>query len=129
MAEINYDEIIEELSNRVEDMLEDQIENAVTCALQDALPDILSECFSNFEFELPNGTTVRPVRRMELLGRDKSKLLLCYGGLRVDGSSLMVQTGASRWEEITHYSNRSEAIEALMKVKSALDNNFSSFEL
>lgn len=129
MAEINCEEIVEELSNRVEDVLGEQIENAITCALQDVLPEIFSECLSNFEFELPNGTTVRPIRHMKVLSPDKSKLLLCYGGLRVDGNSLTVQTGIGRWETISCYSNRSEAIEALLKVKKALDSNVSSFEL
>lgn len=59
----------------------------------------------------------------------KSKLLICYGGLRVDGSSLMIQTRISSWEDIAYYQSREEAIEALLKVKNAMESGVSTFEL
>lgn len=127
------DDIIDELTNRVEDIVEDaitvQVEDAVNCALQDMLPEVLSECFSRFEFMLADGTIVKPKQHMKLLSPDKSKLLLCYGGLRVDGTSLMVQTAIGRWEWIATYSSREEAIETLAKVHRAMEDNLSVFEL
>ncbi len=130
----NFDvDIVNELSARFESMIEEvlvkQIDSAVTCAVQDAFPEALGESFSDFEFILKDGTIVRPKQRMKLFSPDKSKLVLCYGGLRVDGSSLMVQTRISSWENISCYNSKEEAIEALIKVKNAMEANLSIFEL
>ncbi len=129
----DLDDIIDEMTNRVEDIVEDaiadQVEDAVIGALQNILPEVLSECFVDFEFVLNDGTIVKPKQHMKLFSPDKSKLLLCYGGLRVDGTSLMVQTRISCWESIAAYQSRAEAIEALAKVKKAMEDNLSVFEL
>ena len=129
----DFEDIIDELTNRVEDIVEnaitDQVEDAVICALQDMLPEVLSECFSKFEFTLTDGTIVKPKQHMKLFSPDKSKLLLCFGGLRVDGTSLMVQTRISCWECIATYPSREEAIEALAKVHRAMEDHLSVFEL
>ena len=66
---------------------------------------------------------------MKLLSPDKTKLLLCYGGLRVDGRSLIVQTRISCWETIAVYQSKEDAVEALLKVKKAMDAGAVSFEL
>ncbi|MBP3568392.1 MAG: hypothetical protein J6K04_04410 [Lachnospiraceae bacterium] len=129
----DLDSIMDELSSRLEDMIEDalidQIDSAVTCAVQDAMPEALRESFSDFEFVLKNGTIVRPKQHMKVFSPDKSKLLICYGGLRVDGSSLMIQTRISSWENIAYYQSREQAIEALLKVKNAMESGVSTFEL
>ena len=129
----DLDSIMDELSSRLEDMIEDalidQIDSAVTCAVQDAMPEALGESFSDFEFVLKDGTIVRPSQHMKVFSPDKSKLLICYGGLRVDGSSLMIQTRISSWENIAYYQSREEAIEALLKVKNAMESGVSTFEL
>ena len=131
----NYDldSIMDELSSKLEDMIEDalsdQVDSAVTCALQDIIPEALRESFSDFEFVLKDGTVVRPKHQMTVLSPDKSKLLVCFGGLRVDGSSLMIQTRLSSWEFIAYYQSREEAIEALVKVKNAMESGVSTFEL
>ena len=131
----NYDldSIMDELSSKLEDMIEDalsdQVDSAVTCAVQDIIPEALRESFSDFEFVLKDGTVVRPKHQMTVLSPDKSKLLVCFGGLRVDGSSLMIQTRLSSWEFIAYYQSREEAIEALVKVKNAMESGVSTFEL
>ncbi len=129
----DLDSIMDELSSRLEDMIEDalidQIDSAVTCAVQDAMPEALGESFSDFEFVLKDGIIVRPKQHMKVFSPDKSKLLICYGGLRVDGSSLMIQTRISSWESIAYYQSREEAIEALLKVKNAMESGVSTFEL
>lgn len=129
----DFDTIIDKLSPRLEEIIEDalvdQVDSAVTCAVQNAFPEALSESFSDFEFVLTDGTIVRPRQHMKLFSPDKSKLVICYGGLRVDGSALMVQTRISCWENIAYYQSREEAIEALSKVKNAMDANLSVFEL
>lgn len=125
----DLDTIIDDLSSRIEDVLADQIDNAVANAVHDVLPETLNESFSDFEFVLGDGTVVKPKQHMKLLSPDKSKLLLCYGGLRVDGSTLIVQTRISCWESIAYYNNREEAVEALLKVKNAMEANLPIFEL
>ncbi len=129
----DLDSIMDTLSSRLEDMIEDalieQVDSAVTCAVQDVLLEALGESFTDFEFVLKDGTIVRPRQHMKVLSPDKSKLLICYGGLRVDGSSLMIQTRVSSWENIAYYPNKEEAIEALVKVKNAMESGFATFEL
>ena len=125
--------IMDELSDRLEDMIEDaladQVEDAVTCAIQDVFEEALSESLSRFEFVLDNGTIVKPRQLMKLVSPDKAKMVLCYGGLRVDGTSLMVQTRISCWESIAYYQSREEAIEALARVRQAMEANLPVFEL
>ena len=110
--DFDLDELTDELTARMEE--------AVACAVHEALPEMLGEGLGDFEFVLPGGTVVRPRQRMKLLSPDKSKLLLCYGGLRVDGSTLMVQTRVSCWEAIAAYPSREETIAALLRVKDAM---------
>ena len=130
---LDFESIMDELSSNIEDMLEDilmnQVEDAVISSLQDALPEALSESLTDYEFVLPNGTHVRPRQYMKVLSPDKTKLMLCYGGLRVDGRSLIVQTRISCWETIAVYQSKEDAVEALLKVKKAMDAGAVSFEL
>lgn len=125
----DIDTIIDELSARLEDMIEDVLVHQIDSAVQNSFPEALGESLSDFEFVLTDGTIVRPRQRMKLFSPDKSKLVLCYGGLRVDGSSLMVQTRISSWENIANYQTKEEAIEALIRVKNAMDTNLSIYEL
>lgn len=139
--ELNISNIAEEFINKIETILEDkiediieealqnQIDSAVACAVNEALSEALNEGLSDFEFVLTDGTIVKPKQYMKLLSSDKSKLVLCYGGLRVDGSTLMVQTRISSWDSIGYYQNREDAIEALLKVKNAMDAGETIFEL
>lgn len=130
---LDLENIMDELSDRIEDIIEDaiadQVEDAISCSLQDILPKLLRESLSDYEFVLKDGTIVRQKQYMKLFSPDKSKLVLCYGGLRVDGSTLMVQTRVGSWESIAYYKTREEAIEALVTVKNAMDNELHIFEL
>ena len=129
----DLDGILDELSSRLEDMIQDilvdQVEDAVTCAVQDVFDEALHLSLSRFEFVLNNGTIVRPREQMKVLSPDKTKLLCCHGGLRVDGSSLIVQTSTTCWEFIAYYDTKEEAVEALKKVKDAMSKNVSLLEL
>ena len=113
MEENNFDisEIAEELSVEVAD--------AVECAVRDALPEALRECFA----ELLNSKPCTMV-----LSNDKTKYIRCYGGLRVDGTCLMVQTGYACWDRF-RYSTKEEAKENLLKIKKAMDEGLESIEL
>jgi hypothetical protein len=131
--EFDMDEWMDELEDRVEeavqnaaenvvdDLLEDRLEEAVFDAVQQAMPEILGESLARFEFQLKDGTIVRPREQTKVLSPDKSKLLLCYGGLRVDGKSLIVQTRLSCWEWIADYPDREAAIAALNRLRLAIE--------
>lgn len=131
----NYDldSIMEELSIQLEDMIEgviiDQVDSAVTSAIQDVLPGALYEGLSSLEFVLKDGTIIRPKQHMKVLSPDKSRLCVCYGGVRVDGSCLVMQTGIGRWEMFTGYRSREEALAALTKIKEAMESGVSICEL
>lgn len=127
--EFDMDELIARIEEAVESAVEDQVSDAVVNAVQDTLPEVMGECFADFEFVLPGGTIVRPRQYMKLLSPDKTKLLLCYGGLKVDGTTLLVQTRVSCWEAIAVYPSREEAAAALIKVKNAMDAHLEVLEL
>lgn len=107
--------------NVVNDLLEDRLDDAVFDAVQQALPEILGETLARFEFQLKDGTVVRPREQMKVLSPKKDKQLLCYGGLRVDGTSLFVQTRLTCWEMIAAYPDREAAVAALERVRLAME--------
>ncbi len=105
---------------------------------ESAVENAVSKVFSEFEFILPDGTRVLPRKRMSLTSPDKTKVLICYGGLRAEnterfnssnipaGWGLSVQTGIDSWEIIFVYKTKDEAVSALEKVKNAIDNGVES---
>ena len=139
--ELDLENMVDNLSDSFRDILEDSIQDifedtivdvvdsAVTCAVQDSFIEALSESLSRFEFSLPDGTKITPKQYIRVLSPDKTKMLLCYGGLRVDGCTLVVQTRISSWEGIAVYATKEDAIEALLKIKDAIDNNLPQIEL
>lgn len=136
--DFDMDEILDELSSQIEDMVEDAVEERVEELVEDALDDMLADMVKDaldelirdgFEFVLKDGTVVTPKERMMVVSPGKSRMLLCYGGLRVDGTSLMIQTAPYRYENIAHYKTREEAIAALVRVSEAMDAGLTRFEL
>ena len=123
---------VDELLDGMEDRLREMIEDAVTCALEDAVEyavgdavtgavnNAVEEIVSRLEFALQDGAFAGRRRYTYVLSRGKSKMLCCRGGLRVDGTCLMIQEGLTRWSDIARYSTREEALEALAKVKNAM---------
>lgn len=83
----------------------------------------------HFDVHLENGLVLKPRRHMRLLSPDKSKVLMCYGGLRVDETTLVIQSRVSCWESIAKYRTKEEAIVALQKVNKAIKENLEYFEL
>lgn len=128
----DMDELMDALSERLEEMLEDiladqlediltdQLEDAVANAVQDVFDESLHHSLSRFEFVLENGTVVRPRQLMRVVSPDKTKMLPCYGDVRVVGTELRVQRSPTIWEDIARYNTREEAIEALQTVKNAM---------
>ena len=144
----DMDEILDELSSQIEDIVEDAVEDKVEDLVEDAVYDVLDGMFDErvkdaleniirdgFEFVLKDGTVVRPKERMKILSPGKSRLFVCYGGLRVEQKYksqnhwLMVQTGPNRYDGIGRYKTREEAIEALKKVAKAMEDGMTMFEL
>lgn len=107
--------------NVVNDLLEDRLDEAVFAAVQQALPESLDECLAKLEFQLKDGTIVRSRDETKVLSPGKDKLLCCYGGLRVDGTCLLVQTRLTSWEMIAAYPDREAAVAALNRVRLAME--------
>ena len=105
----------------IDELLEDRLDDAVRDTLQEILPEKVGECFADFEFVLKDGTVVRPRQRLRVLSPDGSKLLECYGGLKVDGKCLLIQTRVSCWESIADYPDREAAIAALQQILAAME--------
>ena len=127
--EFNVDELLEKIEDTIEDALQESIDSVITTTVHDALSEALNDGLAGFEFVLKDGTVVRPRHKMRLLSQNKCAMFLCYGGLKVDGKSLLVQTRASCWEYAGSYPTEDEAKEALLKVKEAMDSGAASYEL
>ena len=113
MEENTFDisEMVDELSCEVAD--------AVECAVHDALPEALRMCIEELLCAKP---------RIMVLSNDKTKYISCYGGLRVDGTCLTIQTGAYSWDHF-RYPTKEEAKENLLKIKKAMDEGLENIEL
>lgn len=126
----NLQDILEDsVQDIIENTLSDMVDMAVTSAVQNSFSEALSESLSYFEFTCPDGTKIIPKQQTRVLSPNKTKMLLCYGGLRVDGTTLLVQTRVSCWEHMAIYQTKEEATQALLKIKNAIDNNLSVIEL
>lgn len=56
-------------------------------------------------------------------------MFVCYGGLKVDGLTLFVQTRVDCWQPIHVYETQEEAIQALDKVKKAMMDGLDFLDL
>ena len=125
----SFEDVIEDSFEELRNTIEETVEASVQNAIQNMLAD--------FQFVLPNGTHVLPRKRMSLISPDKTKVFLCYGGLRVVDSrispnvswELSVQTRIDSWETICSYSTKEEATAALEKVQHAISDGLDSFSL
>lgn len=129
LAEAMVDGLSVELADALECTVMDNLESAI----HNALPEAFQELFSSVEFVLKDGTVVRPRQHLMLMSPDKTKYISCYGGLRVDetslGPSLIVQTRISSWELVARYPNKEEAVADLLKVKNAMEAGLTTLEL
>ena len=146
---IDVGELLDEMEDRLREMIEDAVTNAVEDAVEDtinlevadaveysvkdavasAVQDCIEDVISRLEFVLPDGTQVKRGQQTYVLSPDKSKMLCCRGGLRVDGTCLMIQDGVTCWRDIAVYPSREEAIQALDKVKNAMLAHMEIIEL
>ncbi|MBR6029591.1 MAG: hypothetical protein IKP40_10965 [Clostridia bacterium] len=103
--------------------------------IRDALPEIIEEAlddyFSSRTFTLPDGTAlaIAAKERLKVLSPDRKKQLCCEGGLKVDGKTLIVQTGPGCWEPLCCFSGEEEAVSALSRIREAMKNGEAYLEL
>ena len=129
-------EMMDDLQAMLEDALEDMREE-MEDRLQELISDSISEFFAegmeeilhNHQFVLKDGTVIQPRQKTKVLSPDKTRLYPCYGGLRIDGTTLQVQTRISSWNNLCAYKTKEEAVDALMKVKEAMEKGLSIIEL
>lgn len=131
-GEFDEEELLEMIQDAVENAMADAVdeimatvEDSVEASVQNAIQNMLSD----FEFILPNGVQVSSRKKLSVTSSDKTKVLVCYGGLRVDGVSLFIQTRVDCWEEIGTYPTKEEAVQALEKVKNAIKNGLDFLDL
>lgn len=117
MEENNFD--ISEIADEISCEVADAVECAVHDALESALPEALRACFAELLQSKP---------RTMVLSNDKTKYISCYGGLSINGTRLMIQTGYCSWDSFC-YPTKEEAKENLLKIKKAMDEEQESIEL
>ena len=105
--------------SEIADEISCEVADAVECAVHDALPDALRMCI---------GELLQPKPRIMVLSNDKTCYIGCYGGLKVKGKDLWIQTGSCSWDTF-HYATKEEAKENLLKIKKAMDGCLPSVEL
>lgn len=110
---------ISEIADEISCEVADAVECAVHDALENALPEALRACFAELLHAKP---------RVMVLSNDKTKYISCYGGLVINGTRLMIQTGYSSWDAFC-YPTKEEAKENLLKIKKAMDEGLYSIEL
>ncbi len=129
-------EMMDDLQSMLEDAL-DELREEMEDSLQELISDSISEFFAegmeevlhNHQFVLKDGTVIQPRQKTKVLSPDKTRLYPCYGGLRIDGTTLQVQTRISSWNNLCAYKTKEEAVDALMKVKDAMEKGLSIIEL
>ena len=115
------DELLDEMGERVQEAGNDSLSEIVTEALE--------SFFTSHTLTLSDGTVIQPKEHLKVLSPDKRKLLPCYGGLKVDGKTLMIQTRISSWQSLCWYDTQEEAIAALLKIKDAMQSGEKYLEL
>jgi hypothetical protein len=139
------EELKKELSEILENALSDaaseianEITDSVSADLVSAVSNAVANALAEMEYHLKDGTVVIPRPRMKLMNPEKTKLILCYGGLRInkgridgggEGWNLWVQTSIQAWDAIAAYPDRESAAEALQAVSNAMEQKISLFEL
>ena len=123
------DDLADEIADQMEDRIQDIVDEAVSDSITEYFSEGIEQFLSNHQLVLKNGTTLQMRQKTRVMSPDKKKVLICYGGMRVDGKTLLIQTRISCWERICSYETEEEAIEALQKVNAAIEEGLSLIEL
>ena len=109
-------------------MKEEYLDDIRGC-IEETLGNVLDQFLSTHEFKLSDGTIIQGRPMTKVMNPGKTKLLVCYGGLRVDGCTLIVQTGVSCWENLCYFESHEAAVDALKKVAEAIKQEIPMLEL
>lgn len=139
MDESALEKILSAVTDAVESAVEDSIGvltsefegsvGSVSDNISEIFAEGLDQFLSDHQFVLRDGTIVKACNKTRVMSPDKKKVLTCYGGLRVDGKTLMVQTRISCWDALCNYQTGEEAVEALQKVNDAIEQGTTLIEL
>ena len=122
-------DVLENKFENLADEMRETIEEASYNSISQAFEDGIEQFLSMHEFKLSDGTIIQSRPMTKVVNPDKTKLLICYGGLRVDGCSLIVQTGLSCWETLYCFASPNAAIDAFQKVAEAIKQRVPMLEL
>ena len=130
-GDVLADVLEDKLGEILEDELEDKLEEAMCGVLPEVITEALNDYFTDHELVCPDGTIVKSGKKTKVLSPDKSKMLICYGGLKVKKEqnnhgidterwALWVQSRISCWDVIAAYDTKEEAITVLQQIKDGM---------
>ncbi len=131
------EEFMDLLEERIRAIIEECIEDSLEDCFADMARSVMEEVANDALNELPEIISESRAmndpgqhrQKLRLVAPDHSRVLLCYGGLRVDGTTLVVQTRVSSWEPIAVYPDRKQATDALMRVHRAISAGAETLQL
>lgn len=123
------DDLADEIADELEDRLADIIDEAVNDSIIECFSEGIEEFLSSHQLALNDGTTLQMRQKTRVMSPDKKKVIICYGGMRVDGKSLQIQTRISCWETLWSFETEEKAVDALQKVSAAIEQGVSLIEL
>ena len=123
------EDALEDMVDELRDEISGCVEEAVNDSISEIITEALEEFFSSHTIALPDGAVIHPKERLKVLSPDKRKLLPCYGGLKVDGKTLVIQTRISSWQGLCWYDTEEEAVAALLKINDAMQSGENYLEL
>ena len=127
--EDKMDGLADEIADELEGRLQDVIEGSVNDSIIEFFSEGIEEFLSTHQLALRDGTVLTTRQKTRAMTPDKKKVLICYGGMRVVGTSLQIQTRISCWETFWNYETEEQAIEALQKMSAAIDRGLSMIEM
>ena len=114
--ENKMDDLVDEIADEMEDRIQDIVDDAVSDSIVEYFSEGIEEFLSSHQLELKDGTVLQMRQKTRVMNPDKTKVLICYGGMKVDGRTLMIQTRISCWQDLCCFETSAEAIEALKEL-------------
>ena len=127
--ENKMDDLVDEIADEMEDRIQDIVDDAVSDSITEYFSEGIEEFLSSHQLELKDGTVLQMRQKTRVMSPDKTKVLICYGGMKVDGRTLMIQTRISCWQDLCSFETAAEAMEALQRVSKAIEQGLPLVEL
>ena len=131
-VESAFDEHSYDLADNVADELDDKIDNAIDNSLRENIAEGIEDFFRSGKFVIKTEsgeTVIQAGKRTRVVSPDKTKTLVCYGGVRIDGYVLQIQTRIHSWETLCVYHHLADAKEAVKKINEGNENGVPLIEL